>query len=64
MGRAEHPTEYCADMAHVYRMGGERTCPRVPITFDRYHVMQKLSHVVDEVSAGSRRTLPSFKRSR
>ncbi|HVB52946.1 MAG TPA: ISL3 family transposase [Candidatus Acidoferrales bacterium] len=63
-GRAEQLSELCADMAPAYRKGAERYFPRVPITFDRYHLMQNLNRAVDQVRRQEQENASELKRSR
>lgn len=41
--------EVCQDMSQAYLAGVRESLPRAQVTFDRYHVKQKLSEAVDEV---------------
>jgi hypothetical protein len=57
-GRREQLTELCVDMAPSYRLGAARYLAQLPITFDRYHLIQNLNWAMDLVrraEQGSRR---------
>lgn len=51
-------------MAPAYRKGAERYFPRVPLTFDRYHLMQNLNRALDEVRRQEQENASELKRSR
>lgn len=63
-GDAGRLTEFCADMAPAYRKGLERHLPRVPVTFDRYHLVQNLNRALDEVRRQEQENASELKRSR
>jgi transposase len=48
-GEVEQITEVCQDMSQAYAAGVREHLPRARLTFDRYHVKQKLSEAVDTV---------------
>jgi transposase len=48
-GEVEQITEVCQDMSQAYAAGVRDHLPRARLTFDRYHVKQKLSEAVDTV---------------
>jgi transposase len=48
-GEAERISEVCQDMSGAYLAGVREHMPRAEVTFDRFHVKQKLSEAIDEV---------------
>jgi transposase len=48
-GEAERICEVCQDMSGAYLAGVREQMPRAEVTFDRFHVKQKLSEAIDEV---------------
>jgi transposase len=48
-GRPEQITEVCQDMSEAYLAGVLKHLPKAEITFDRYHIKQKLSEAIDEI---------------
>jgi transposase len=48
-GAAENVTEVCQDMSEAYLAGVLKHLHAAEITFDRYHVRQKLSEALDQV---------------
>jgi transposase len=48
-GEAKQIVEVCQDMSEAYAAGVREHLPRARVTFDRYHVKQKLSEAVDTV---------------
>ena len=58
-GEAKRIREVCQDMSAAYLAGVREHFKRAEVTFDRFHVKQKLSEAIDEV----RRKRPSSTRS-
>jgi transposase len=48
-GEAGQITEVCQDMSEAYLAGVLKHLQQAEITFDRYHIKQKLSEAIDEV---------------
>ena len=48
-GDPERITEVCQDMSQAYLAGVRDHLPKARVTFDRYHVKQKLSEAIDTV---------------
>jgi transposase len=48
-GDPEQITEVCQDMSAAYLAGVRDQFPKAQVTFDRYHVKQKLSEAIDTV---------------
>jgi transposase len=48
-GEAKQIVEVCQDMSQAYAAGVREHLPKARLTFDRYHVKQKLSEAVDTV---------------
>jgi transposase len=48
-GEAKQIVEVCQDMSQAYAAGVRDHLPQARVTFDRYHVKQKLSEAVDTV---------------
>jgi transposase len=48
-GCPERITEVCQDMSEAYLKGVRERLPGAEVTFDRYHVKQKLSEAIDEI---------------
>jgi transposase len=48
-GDPEKICEVCQDMSGAYLAGVREHMPRAEVTFDRFHVKQKLSEAIDEV---------------
>ena len=48
-GDPENITEVCQDMSQAYLAGVREHLPCAEVTFDRYHVKQKLSEAIDTV---------------
>ena len=48
-GDPENITEVCQDMSQAYLAGVREHLPGAEVTFDRYHVKQKLSEAIDTV---------------
>jgi transposase len=48
-GRPGQITEVCQDMSEAYLAGVLKHLPKAEITFDRYHIKQKLSEAIDAV---------------
>ncbi|HEY9288527.1 MAG TPA: ISL3 family transposase [Candidatus Dormibacteraeota bacterium] len=63
-GRPAQLTELCMDMAPSYRAGAAKYLPQVPITFDRYHLMQNLNHAMDLVRRAEQEVASTLKKSR
>lgn len=63
-GDPEQVSEACADMSPAFIGGIEEHLPKAEITFDRFHVMKKLSEAIDEVRRVEQREMPELKRSR
>jgi transposase len=64
VGKAEQLTKLCVDIASAYRRGAERYFSPVPLTYDRYHLMQNLNHALDEVRRQEQENASELKRSR
>ncbi len=60
----EQVTEACTDMSPAFISGINEHLPKAEITFDRFHVMKKLSEAIDEVRRVEQREMPELKRSR
>ncbi len=63
-GRPEQLAELCMDMAPSYRLGAARYLAHVPITFDRYHLVQNLNHAMDLVRRAEQEVASTLKKSR
>jgi transposase len=48
-GRPEGINEVCQDMSQPYLAGVRGNLPRAEVTFDRFHVKQKLSEAIDAI---------------
>jgi transposase len=48
-GDPDHITEVCQDMSAAYLAGVREQLDKAQVTFDRYHVKQKLSEAIDTV---------------
>jgi len=48
-GRPGNITEVCQDMSQAYLAGVRDHLPGAEVTFDRFHVKQKLSEAIDEI---------------
>jgi len=48
-GRPEQITEVCQDMSEAYLAGVLKHLQSAEITFDRYHIKQKLGEAIDEI---------------
>jgi transposase len=48
-GRVESITEVCQDMSAAYLAGVREQLPEAQVTFDRFHVKQKLGEAIDTV---------------
>ncbi len=63
-GQPAQLTELCMDMAPSYRWGAARYLAQVPITFDRYHLIQNLNRAMDHVRRAEQEVASSLKKSR
>ena len=60
-GAGPHPG---LDMAPSYRLGAARYLAHVPITFDRYHLVQNLNRAMDQVRRAEQEVASTLKKSR
>lgn len=56
--------ELCMDMSPRYKAGAAAHLPRVPITFDRYHLVQEINWAVDLVRRSEQTRRSTVKRGR
>jgi transposase len=63
-GRAEQVREFSADMSAAYRAGIQEQFPQAGLTIDKYHLVQAVNQVVDEVRRREQKELPELKGSR
>jgi transposase len=57
-------TDTSSDMSVVFISGIGEYLPKARMTFDRFHVMAKLSEAVDEVRRAEQKTNPTLKKTR
>lgn len=60
-GRPEQLDEVCCDMAPAYLKGLADAFPGVPITFDRFHLVQLLNQAVDHTRRRERAERPDLR---
>ena len=63
-GNAAKITEASIDMSPAFISGTQEFLPAAEITFDRFHVMKKLSEAIDEVRRTEQKDNPELKASR
>jgi transposase len=63
-GDPQQILELCMDMSPAYLAGAAEHLPDVPITFDRYHLMQNLNFALDQVRRSEQVGRSTLKRSR
>jgi transposase len=59
-GDRENITEVCQDMSQAYLAGVRDHLPKAQVTFDRYHVKQKLGEAIDTSVERRPRSTKSF----
>lgn len=57
-------TEVCIDMSAAFTKGITQYLPNAEITFDRYHLAQKISEAIDKVRRSEIRSRPELRRTR
>jgi transposase len=60
-GQPEQLEEVCCDMAPPYLKGLAEAFPGVPVTFDRFHLVQLVNQAVDRTRRAERRERPDLR---
>ena len=63
-GCAEKVRNVCIDLSTSYRAGIAETLPWADVTFDAFHVIQRVNQAVDEVRRQEAKSTPELKRTR
>ncbi len=63
-GDPERLQELCMDMSPAFISGAAEHFPDVPVTFDRYHLMQDLNFALDQVRRSEQEDRSTLKKSR